>query len=173
MSTNNQNNNATCTPTFLSLRVKRLRPTGGIVAPKQGNVGYDILSAEATTIEPYAHVSIPTGVALELPDGYMARVSSRSGFAFGKGALLPPGTDTISLDQASHVYAFHGTIDPSYRGEVRVLLMNFSPYRVVVPENARIAQLVIIRVELPPILDVTELSESERGERGFGSSGIW
>ncbi len=154
------------------MRVKRLRTTGGIVAPKQGNVGYDILSAEATTIEPYAHVSIPTGVALELPDGYMARVSSRSGFAFGRGALLPPDTDTISLDKASHVYAFHGTIDPSYRGEVRVLLMNFSPYRVVVPENARIAQLVIIRVELPPILDVTELSESERGERGFGSSGI-
>lgn len=154
------------------MRVKRLRTTGGIVAPKQGNVGYDILSAEATTIEPYAHVSIPTGVALELPDGYMARVSSRSGFAFGKGALPPSDTDTIPLDKASHVYAFHGTIDPSYRGEVRVLLMNFSPYRVVVPENARIAQLVIIRVELPPILDVTELSESERGERGFGSSGI-
>ncbi len=152
------------------LRWQRLRPTGGIVAPRTGDAGYDVLAAETALLPAGKSVSIPTGVALQLPDGYMARVSSRSGFAFGRGAA-PPQQQLIPLERAYNILAFHGTIDASYRGEIKVLLFNFSQHDVIIPVNTRIAQLVLIKVETFPLIEVTELDSSERGTRGFGSTG--
>lgn len=158
----------------VKLCYKRVRDAGGIVAPNNGNAGYDLMAAEQVLLPAFGRAIVPTGVALELPDGYMARVSSRSGLAFGKNPVPPttPHGMVIPLEQAHSVVAFHGTIDANYRGELMVLLFNFSPYAVDVRCNARIAQLVLVKVETPELALVEELGESTRGDRGFGSSGF-
>jgi dUTP pyrophosphatase len=129
-------------------------------APAQasdGDAGYDLHAAEATTIPPGTRASVGTGLALEIPAGHAGLVLPRSGNALRHG---------IALVNAP------GLIDSGYRGEVRVLLLNTDsalPFDVEVGD--RIAQLVIVRHDSPELVEVESLAESERGEGGFGSSG--
>jgi dUTP pyrophosphatase len=122
-----------------------------------GDAGLDLYAAEAATIEPGERASVGTGIAVEIPPGHAGLVTPRSGLAARHG---------IALVNAP------GVIDPGYRGEVRVLLLNTDrtdPFEVEPGE--RIAQLVVTPFsELEPEA-VDELTESERGAGGFGSSG--
>ena len=97
---------------------------------------------------------IPTGLAVEIPQGYYGKVASRSGLAFKSG-----------------IVAFDGTIDSSYRGEIGVLLYNTTDKPYQVRKGDRIAQLIILPCALLDPVEVFELSESDRGTNGFGSSG--
>jgi len=122
-----------------------------------GDAGYDLHASEAKTLEPGERASVATGVALEIPDGCAGLVLPRSGLAARHG---------IALVNAP------GLIDAGYRGEVRVLLLNTDrdhPFEVAVGD--RIAQLVLVRAEELELEQLPELSESPRGEGGFGSSG--
>ena len=129
-------------------------------APEQateGDAGYDLHAAEEATIEPGARASVGTGLAIEIPEGHAGLVLPRSGLAMRHG---------IALVNAP------GLIDSGYRGEVRVLLLNTDadePFEVNVGD--RIAQLVIVRHEVPELLEVAALEESARGRAGFGSTG--
>ena len=122
-----------------------------------GDAGLDLHAVEAAVLEPGERASIGTGIAVEIPTGYAGLVLPRSGLAARHG---------ISVVNAP------GLIDAGYRGEVRVLLLNTDPREPfgVVP-GARIAQLVVIAVELAVAVDVESLEASERGAGGFGSSG--
>jgi dUTP pyrophosphatase len=102
---------------------------------------------------PMDHALIPTGIAIELEPGYEAQIRPRSGL--NKLGIL----------------ATFGTIDNSYRGEIKVVLINTSMQRYEVKPYDRIAQLVIAPVYIPNIEYVNELSETDRGENGFGSTG--
>lgn len=109
------------------------------------------------TIEPHKWVAVPTGVSIELPVGYEAQIRPRSGLAakFGVTTLNAPGT-----------------IDSDYRGEIRVILINHSNVPFVINDGDRIAQMVIAKHETASFELCNDLSDTERGEGGFGSTGI-
>jgi len=123
-----------------------------------GSVGYDIradLAAEGSLIIPPGERAIvSTGIAVAIPPGCYGRIAPRSGLA----ALL--GLDVLA-----------GVVDPSYRGEVRVVLLNTGRSAVRIPHGDRIAQLILERCETPAVELVADLDETERGAGGFGSTG--
>jgi len=123
-----------------------------------GSAGADLRAdlAEDLALDPMERRLVPTGLRMELPPGYEAQVRPRSGLAIEKGltCLNSPGT-----------------IDSDYRGEIKVLLVNLGSHTAVIHPGERIAQLVIATYTRARFEVVTALSESERGEGGFGSTG--
>lgn len=142
----------------MSFRVVRLDPRA--VLPTRahaGDAGLDLYALESAELGPGERASIGTGVAIEIPDGQAGLVLPRSGLAARHG---------IALVNAP------GLIDSGYRGELRVLLLNTdAEARFSVAAGDRIAQLVLVRVESPAVVEVEQLTDSERGTGGFGSSG--
>jgi dUTP pyrophosphatase len=122
-----------------------------------GDAGLDLYALEEAVLAPGERASIGTGIAVEIPEGQAGLVLPRSGLAAKHG---------IALVNAP------GLIDSGYRGEVRVLLLNTDgrdPFAIT--RGERIAQLVLVRIETPEVIEVDELALSERGAGGFGSSG--
>ncbi|MFZ9308571.1 MAG: dUTP diphosphatase [Candidatus Nanopelagicales bacterium] len=123
-----------------------------------GDAGADLRSRVSGEIPPLTRVLVPTGLAIEIPPGYVGLVHPRSGLAIKSG---------IGMVNAP------GTIDSGYRGEVQVILFNFDTTETFsYKKGDRIAQLVIQKVEVATFRQVNELSHSERGHDGFGSSGL-
>ena len=124
---------------------------------REGDAGADLKSAEHVVIGSREHKLVKTGVSIALPDGYVGLVHPRSGLALKHGIT---------------VLNTPGTIDSGYRGEIGVILYNtgFEPFEVNVGD--RIAQLVIQKFETAEFELVDVLNETERGEGGFGSSGV-
>ena len=112
---------------------------------------------EPITLQPLERALVKTGLFIELPIGFEAQVRPRSGLAFKKGIT---------------VLNSPGTVDADYRGEVGVILVNLSNEAFVVENGERIAQLIIAKHERAEWQEVTELSETSRGEGGFGSTGV-
>ena len=123
-----------------------------------GSAGLDLRAniQEAVTLNPMSRQMIPTGMFIELPMGYEAQVRPRSGLAYKQGitCLNSPGT-----------------VDSDYRGELKVILINLSDEVQVINKGDRIAQIVISKVERIGWEVVKELSETPRGEGGFGHTG--
>lgn len=115
----------------------------------------DLRSLERVTLAPGVPQAVPTGLAIELPAGYEAQIRPRSGLALKRSITLPNSP---------------ATIDPGYRGEIRVILLNLGRTDYVVEIGDRIAQMVIARYEAVE-WEESELNESLRGAGGFGSSG--
>ncbi len=113
--------------------------------------------SQAVTLGPLERAIVKTGLFMELPIGYEAQVRPRSGLAAKKGIT---------------VLNSPGTIDADYRGEIGVILINLSNAVFVVENGERIAQLVISKHERAEWITVQELSETARGEGGFGSTGV-
>lgn len=124
----------------------------------KGSAGLDLRAyLEAPiTLQPLERMLIPTGLYMELPHGYEAQIRPRSGLAYKKGLSLPNTP---------------GTIDSDYRGELKVILINLSPESQTIQTGERIAQMVIAKHEQATLVQVTTLSETERGQGGFGSTG--
>lgn len=108
-------------------------------------------------VEPLQRLLIPTGLYVEIPEGYEAQIRPRSGMAINKGLA---------------VLNSPGTIDSDYRGEVRIIVVNLSNQSIEIADGDRIAQMVISRYEKVKWHQVDQLQESSRGEGGFGHSGI-
>lgn len=142
----------------MRLGVQRLDPRA--VLPRRahaGDAGCDLCALEPATIAPGGRAQIRTGLAIELPPGHAGLVLPRSGLAAKHG---------IALVNAP------GLIDEGYRGELQVLLLNTDrEASFEVRAGMRIAQLVVIAVALPELVEVGQLSDSARGAGGFGSSG--
>lgn len=112
---------------------------------------------EPVTLAPLGRAIIKTGLFIELPIGYEAQVRPRSGMAAKKGIT---------------VLNSPGTIDADYRGEIGVILVNLSNEAVTIENGERVAQLVIAKHERAEWLEAEELTETERGAGGFGSTGV-
>ena len=112
---------------------------------------------ESITLNPMERRIIPTGLYMALPPGYEAQVRPRSGLAFKHGIT---------------VLNSPGTIDADYRGEIGVLLVNLSNEPFVITEGERIAQMVIARHEQGQFEEVDQLDQTERGEGGYGHTGV-
>lgn len=112
--------------------------------------------SEAITLQPMERKLFPTGLFIELPVGYEAQIRPRSGLALKRGIT---------------VLNTPGTIDADYRGEVGVILINLSGEAQTIEPGERICQMVIAKHETPEVVEVSTLSETERGAGGFGHSG--
>ena len=112
---------------------------------------------EPVTLQPLERRLIPTGLHIALPAGYEAQVRPRSGLALKKGIT---------------VLNTPGTIDADYRGEIGVVLINLSQEPFVVNDGERIAQMIIARHEQGELIEVDVLDETERGEGGYGHTGV-
>ena len=138
----------------MPLYLKKLTETATTpIRATDGAAGLDLYADETITIPEYRRAWVSTGIAVAVAPGYCGLVWPRSGLA-GKG-----------LDTSA------GVIDADYRGEVKVLLVNGSHERKTVHAGDRIAQLLIVPVGMPNVIEVDALPATERGENGFGSTG--
>ena len=123
-----------------------------------GSAGMDIRAnlASPVTLQPMERMLIPTGLFIELPEGYEAQIRPRSGMAIKQGltCLNSPGT-----------------VDSDYRGELKIILINLSNTVQQIEHGERIAQMVIAKTEKAALVMVEQLNNSQRGEGGFGHTG--
>jgi dUTP pyrophosphatase len=124
-----------------------------------GSAGMDIRAFMDAPVElkPLERAMIPTGLYLELPEGYEAQIRPRSGLAAKKGLSIPNSP---------------GTIDSDYRGEIKVIIINLSNEVQIIEPNERVAQMVIAQYQQIAWNQVEVLGETERGAGGFGSTGV-
>jgi dUTP pyrophosphatase len=142
----------------MRIRIKKLSPEAALPAYAHGpeeDAGMDLRSIEHVTLTPGVPRAVGTGLAIELPSGYEAQVRPRSGMALKHAITLPNSP---------------ATIDPGYRGEIRVILLNLGQADYIVNPGDRIAQMVIARYEAAE-WEEGQLGDSVRGDGGFGSSG--
>jgi dUTP pyrophosphatase len=142
----------------MNLRVVRMDPRAILpTRAHSSDAGLDLYALHAAGLAPGERASVRTGIAIEIPPGHAGLVLPRSGLAARHGVTLANAP---------------GLVDSGYRGELKVLLVNADrAARFDVAAGDRIAQLVLIRVQLPVPLEVQRVSDSERGAGGFGSSG--
>ena len=141
---------------MIDVAVRRLRPDAHI--PDQaydGDAGLDLSACDHVVLGPGERAVVPTGLAVEIPDGYAGFVQPRSGLAarHGIGIVNSPGL-----------------IDSGYRGEIQIVLLNTGGEAFSVEPGMRVAQLVVVPVAAVRLVEVDELASSDRGIRGFGSS---
>lgn len=137
---------------FLKLREDAVIPTRGTSLA----AGLDLCCVEEFILNPGDIKLVSTGLSMELPSSHEGQVRPRSGLAakFGVTVLNSPGT-----------------IDEDYRGEIKVILINHGTRTFIGHKGDRIAQLVVAKVVIPEVIETTELSNTQRGEGGFGSTG--
>jgi len=138
------------------LKVKLLNENSRV--PKRNtkeDAGLDLSSIESVVIPPKTRKMIQTGISISLPEGTYGQIAPRSGLALKYGIQI-----------------LAGIIDRNYTGEICVILYNSSDEDFVVNIYDRIAQLIIVNISFPEIIQVDELDNTERSSRGFGSSGI-
>jgi dUTP pyrophosphatase len=142
----------------MRIRIKRLSPDAELPHYAHGpleDAGLDLRSIEAVTLPPNEARLVPTGLSIELPPGYEAQIRPRSGLAFKHSITVPNAP---------------ATIDPGYRGEIKVILLNLGKQDYTIEKGDRIAQMVIARYEAIE-WEEGDLGDSARGAGGFGSSG--
>lgn len=143
----------------LRINIKSLDPD--LELPKnayEGDGAVDLRSTVDKTLQPFERALIPTGIAMELPAGFAALVVPRSGLALKHGITLVNSP---------------GLIDSNYRGEIGAIVANTDPNEPFhIERGDRIAQLMIVKVEQPAFHSVDQLSDTDRGAGGFGSSGV-
>lgn len=139
----------------MELRIKKLREDATVpVYAHEKDAGLDLYAAQDTTIPPGERVLIGTGIAIEIPDGFVGLVWDKSGIANNHG-----------------LKTLGGVIDAGYRGEVKVGIINLSTTDYLLNAGHKIAQILIQKVEHMNIREVAELSHTVRGDGGFGSTG--
>lgn len=137
-----------------TLNVKKLMPDA--VLPTRANpddAGLDLYSLEDAILSPSEGKVVSTGIAIALPSAHVGLVMDRS-------SMAKKGVKTAG-----------GIIDAGYRGELKIVLWNLSKEAIRVARGERIAQLLIVPIQTPAVVEVSELTDSQRGDKGFGSSG--
>jgi dUTP pyrophosphatase len=142
----------------MRISIQRLHPKAVLPSYAHGpdeDAGLDLHAVESVTLEPGQPRLVPTGIAIELPPGFEAQIRPRSGLALQHAITVPNAP---------------ATIDPGYRGEIRVILLNLGPSAYQVAPGDRIAQMIVARYEAVEWVE-GDLADSRRGTGGFGSSG--
>jgi dUTP pyrophosphatase len=142
----------------MRIRIQRIHPAAKLPAYAHGpaeDAGMDLCAVEDTVLEPGIPRLVATGLTLEIPPGYEAQMRPRSGLAL-KHAIAMPNAP--------------GTVDPGYRGEIRVILLNLGREAYTIHAGDRIAQMIVARYEAAEWVE-EPLADSARGQGGFGSSG--
>jgi len=139
----------------MQLKIKKLHPDAIVPTyAHPGDAGMDLYSVEEVCVLAGKRASIKTGVAFEIPHGYVGLIWEKSGLSHKHG-----------------LKTFGGVIDAGYRGDITISLINLSDQDYVFEKGHKVAQILIQKVERPEIVEVSELSNTARGEGGFGSTG--
>lgn len=143
----------------MQIKVKLLDGCEDLMPAKahSDDAAYDMRSRVDMLLEPQRSTLVPTGVFIELPVGYEAQIRPRSGLALKKNLMLTNSP---------------GTIDAGYRGEIGVIMFNAGKEKFSISRGDRIAQMVICKLPEVELISCEALSESQRGEGGFGSTGV-
>lgn len=139
----------------MDLRVKKINSEA--ILPNysyEDDAGFDLYSAEENILKPNERLSIPTGISMEIPVGYVGLIWDKSGLSHNYG-----------------IKTLGGVIDSGYRGEVKVGVINLSNENYIFKKGSKVAQMIIQKKETCKIVEVEELGEADRGDKGFGSSG--
>lgn len=142
----------------MRIRIQRIHPAAVLPVYAHGpleDAGMDLHAVDELTLQPGAPALVPTGLTIEIPAGYEGQVRPRSGLALKHAITIPNAP---------------GTIDPGYRGELRVIMLNLGVSPYTIHAGDRIAQLILARYE-PVEWEEGDLAGSTRGAGGFGSSG--
>jgi dUTP pyrophosphatase len=141
----------------MKLQIKKLLPSATIPIgfAHKGDAGIDLFVAEAVEIKPMERVQVSTGIALAIPLGYVGLIWDKSG-----------------LSHKSGLKVMGGVIDAGYRGEIKVGIVNLGTEIHTFAVGDKVTQLLIQKIEQPEIIEVQELEDTERGEDGFGSTGV-
>jgi dUTP pyrophosphatase len=140
----------------MTLKIKKL--TKEAITPRYahpGDAGMDLFSNEEAVIRPHERKLISTGLAMAIPEGFVGLIWDRSGIASKHG-----------------LKTMAGVVDSNYRGEVKILMHNLSPEEFKVEKGMRIAQMLVQPIAVKGIQEVDDLEETNRGDSGFGSTGI-
>ena len=144
----------------MQIKCKKLVKSAYIpISGTKNSAGYDLFACinEDISINPNGIVLVPTGIAIEIPEGYFGMVCSRSGLASKHGI---------------YVLNAPGIVDSDYRGEIKCILHNCSNNTFVIQNNTKIAQLLILKHETVHWIESADLSSTDRGVNGFGSTGL-
>lgn len=137
------------------IKIKKLTPGAEVPAyAHEGDAGFDLHASLGITLAPGERVQVSTGIAMEIPEGYVGLIWDKSG-----------------LSQKHGLKTLGGVVDAGYRGEVMVGIINLGTEPYVLEHGHKIAQMLIQRVEHPAIEAAAELSDTDRGAKGFGSTG--
>lgn len=139
------------------LQVQKVTPNAILPSrATEGSVGYDLFASGPVIVDPYGgRARVPTGLIIIIPNGHYGRIAPRSG---------------LTVRHGIHVGA--GVIDPDYRGLIEVVLFNLGEEEFHIKTGDKIAQLILEKVSILPIVEVDKVDETTRGEGGFGSSGM-
>lgn len=138
-----------------TIRIKKLK--NDAVTPNyahEGDAGMDLFAAEKVVLRSHERAQVKTGIAMEIPKGYVGLVWDKSG-----------------LSQKHGLKTLGGVVDAGYRGEVMVGVANISNETYTIEKGHKVAQMLIQKVESPEVVEAAELSDSARGDGGFGSTG--
>jgi dUTP pyrophosphatase len=138
----------------MKIKILKIKDVKTPAYAKSGDAGMDLHSAENFVLKPGERHAFETGIKMEVPDGYAGLVWDKSGLALNSG-----------------IKTMAGVLDSGYRGEIKIVLVNLSKDDFKVEEGQKIAQMLFQKVERPEIEIAEFLSESDRGEGGFGSTG--
>ena len=141
----------------LKVKIKKVADVKTPMYAHKGDSGVDLYSAEDYLLKPMERKLIATGIKIAVPNGYEAQIRPKSGLALEHGI--------------SHANSI-GTIDSSYRGEIKIPLINFSSTPYKIEKGKKIAQMVFAKVEEAVFEEIGELGETTRNENGFGSTGL-
>lgn len=142
----------------LKILVKKLTPSAKI--PEQSkteipDAGWDLFTIENKRITGHGKFAVRTGIALAIPEGWYGQIKNRSGIAVNTPLMVDAGV-----------------IDPGYRGEIKIVLVNTSDYPFDIDAGMKIAQIVFERIPEVEFEEISDLPQSNRGEKGFGSTGL-
>ncbi|MDI0267830.1 deoxyuridine 5'-triphosphate nucleotidohydrolase [Clostridioides difficile] len=165
----------------INIKIKKLNPIAIVPSyAKEGDSGIDLYTLEDTVIPTKSAVAISTGIALEIPYGYEMQVRPRSGISL-KGLLFTRDVTVYDKVQPKkqmkksfivHPTVRLGTVDSGYRGEIKIITYNEEDFDIVISKHTKLAQGVFQQVPRAILKVVEELTSSERGNDGFGSTGI-
>ncbi|MFA6183631.1 MAG: dUTP diphosphatase [Parcubacteria group bacterium] len=140
----------------MKIEIKKINPEAKTpIYALKNDAGMELYSVQDLIVEPGKIIVCETGIAMAIPVGYVGLIWDKSGVAF-KGGIKTMG----------------GVIDSSYRGEIKIILTNLSDKNYIINKGDKIAQILIQKVESPDIKEIEVLNDTERGEGGFGSTGI-
>ena len=143
-------------PVACNLKVKRMVNHAKLpIRGSTGAAGYDLHAAEKTVIPAHSRGVVKTGISIEIPEGLYARIAPRSGLSVKK-----------SIDVGA------GVVDSDYRGEIGVVLINHSNKDFEVNVGDRIAQMILEQIKTPEVVEQADLDQTDRGDKGFGSTGM-
>ena len=142
---------------MLKIKFEKIHPDA--IIPHYANeddAGMDLYSVKDISLKPMHRVAVPTGIKIEIPKGYEAQIRPKSGLALKNGITMPNSP---------------GTIDAGYRGELKVLVINLGSKTYQIKKEQKIAQMIFNKIEKARFIE-TKLSKTNRGEGGFGSTGL-